>query len=236
MWINNYIASSIGKKQLMGVSGLILYGYLFLHLFGNAGLLLGSDHFNSYGHMMLSTMAVVVIPVEIFLMFCLITHITLSIIVTLENRQSRPVKYKRHRLVAKSRRIPGGATTASRTMIYGGIALFLFILLHVLHFKFGVRAPDRIAVVNGVEMRDIFSVATLFFANPWFTAAYLAAFFILGAHLWHGVQSSFQSAGLNHPKYTPFIQLFSKAYALLIGGGFSLIALWAFLRSGGFVP
>lgn len=236
MWLRNYLSSSIGKKQLMGMTGLVLYGYLLLHLFGNLGLLIGPDHFNSYGHLMLTTMAVVVIPIEISLIFCLVTHIALSIMVTYENRQSRPIGYKRHRVAAKSRRIPGGATAASRTMIYGGVAMFIFILLHVLHFKFGVRAPDRIALVGGVEMRDIFIVATSFFANPWFTAAYLAAFTVLGAHLWHGVQSSFQSAGLNHPKYTPIIHLFSKAYALLVSGGFSLIALWAFFRNGGFQP
>jgi len=232
MWrsLKNYIGSSVGKKQVMGFTGLILYSFLFAHLVGNLGLIAGSDRFNSYGNLLQSTLREIIVPVEILLLACLLTHIVLAIWVSLENLAARPVRYSTYKSAGRTKKLGRGANLSSRSMMYAGLGLMLFITIHVLRFRFGLFAPHPTTFVNGIEMRDIYTVVMSSFADPVFTVIYCIAFVVLATHLWHGVESSFQSAGFNHPQYFPFVQAFSKLYAVAIGVGFNALAIWAYLQ------
>ncbi len=229
-WLIKYIGASVGKKQIMGFTGLVWYGFLFAHLVGNLGLTAGADRFNSYGNLLQSTLREITIPVEILFLACLLTHIVIAIWVSLENRAARPIGYVKYKSAGAIKKLGRGATLSSRSMIYAGLGIAIFMTLHILRFRFGVAAPHLVVNVNGAVMRDVYTVVMTSFANPFFTVFYCIAFLLLATHLWHGVESSFQSAGLNHPKYFPLIRVFSKLYAIVIGAGFNALAVWAFLQ------
>jgi succinate dehydrogenase / fumarate reductase cytochrome b subunit len=225
--LKKYMGSSIGRKQMMGATGVILYGYLLIHLVGNIGMLFGAERYNKYGHLLLSEMAEVIIPIEIALIVAILVHIRLAIGLTLENRAARPVAYA----VKKS----SSATLHSASMAMTGTAILLFVIIHIANFRFGAAGMGGMPTVSygGVEMKDLYGTMMRAFSQWWYTAGYILALILIFSHLSHGVQSSAQSLGFNHPKYTPLVKIAGRAYALLISGGFILLAVWAYFQHGG---
>lgn len=221
-----YLSSSVGRKQLMGLSGIYLYFFLFVHLFGNIGLLEGPEFFNKYGHLMLHTLSKVVYPIEVTLLAAFLFHIGMGFKLTAENRAARPERYA----VNASKR---GSSPLSKFMALTGSWMLLFVIIHVPHFRFGVTTNMPTVVYQGVEVRDLYTTAMDAFAKPWYTGFYIFSFLLIAVHLAHGVQSSLQSLGLSHPRYNTFVQRFSRGYALVICGGFICLAIWAFVKSGG---
>jgi succinate dehydrogenase / fumarate reductase, cytochrome b subunit len=232
MWIFKYLRSSIGRKQMMGITGLVWYSFLFIHLFGNLGLLAGPERFNAYSYLLTHTLGEIIIPTELFFLTCLVTHIFLSITLKLEYWQARPVKYRVNASAAKGKQVEGGRSFSSMNMIWLGLGLLLFLTLHISRFKFGLGVPHLTMMYNGEEITDLYTTVLRTLAQPAYAGGYIAAFLLLGLHLWHGVQSSFQSAGLNHPKYFGLVKVFSKVYAILIGGGFGSLVIWAYVQGG----
>jgi succinate dehydrogenase / fumarate reductase cytochrome b subunit len=220
-----YLRSSIGRKQVMGLSGVLLYGFLLIHLVGNIGLLNGPEYFNKYGYLMLHTLKKVVVPVEFLLLGAFILHIVLGFKVTAENRAARPVRYAVNASKAKGRGF-GGYMAAS------GIWLLVFVLVHVPHFRFDAYSAAPLVSYDGVVMRDLYAEALHSFSNGWFTLFYVGSFAFLVVHLAHGVQSSLQSLGINHPRWNGLLKFGSYAYALLICGGFAALAIWLWLQGG----
>lgn len=220
-----YLRSSIGRKQLMGLSGVLLYGFLLIHLVGNIGLLNGPEYFNKYGYLMLHTLKKVVVPVEFVLLGAFILHLALGFKVTLENRAARPERYAVR--ASKSRSRGFGAYMAA-----SGVWLLVFVLVHVPHFRFGAYSPAPDVVYDGVAMRDLYAEALRSFSNGWFTLFYVGSFALLLVHLAHGVQSSLQSLGINHPRWNGALRTLSYAYAILICGGFAALAIWLWSQGG----
>ena len=210
----------------MGLSGIFLYLFLLIHLVGNIGLLEGPEYFNSYGHLMLHTLAKVIYPIEVVLTIAFLLHMGLGIKLAIENRSARDSRYA----VTASKR---GTSPFSRFMALTGSWLLVFVMVHVPHFRMGLIGNETTVIYEGVEMRDLYGAVMDAFSSGWYTAFYIFSFLVIAAHLAHGVQSSFQSLGFNHPRYNLFIQRSSKAYAVVISGGFSAIAIWAFIKSGG---
>jgi succinate dehydrogenase / fumarate reductase cytochrome b subunit len=223
-----YARSSVGRKQLMGLSGVVLYGFLLVHLVGNVGLLGGPEHFNQYGHLMLHTLKKVVVPVEFVLLAAFVMHLYLGFRLTAENLKARPDRYAVRASKSKRRGFgPFGAYMAA-----SGSWLLIFVLVHVPHFRFGAwRAAPRVSY-DGVEMRDLYAEALRSFANGWFTLFYAAGFALLLVHLAHGVRSSLQSLGINHPRWNGALTFASYAYAVLICGGFASLAVWLWMQGG----
>ena len=221
----NYFRSSIGRKQIIGLAGIYLYFFLLIHLVGNLGLLSGPEFFNGYGHLMLHTLKKVVIPIEFTLLAAFLAHIGLSLKLTIENRAARPDRYAVN--ASKADRGP-----YAKFMMLTGTWLLLFVIAHVPHMRFGAYSGVELVVYNGVEMRDLYGTAMRFFAKPWFAAFYVFSFAMLFSHLAHGVQSSLQSLGLNHPRWNAAIKFASRAYAVLICGGFAALAVWAYMQKG----
>lgn len=220
-----YLHSSIGRKQLMAVTGFLLCGFLISHLVGNLLLFKGFDPktgacaFNDYAASLMS-MGVLLYLAEVILFVVFIVHLGLGIKLTIENRQARGSQ--KYYVNTKS----GDMTIASRTMIFTGLWILVFLVLHLLHFKFADHSGDE----------KLFGVVKEHFQSLPNVVYYIISFIFLGAHLFHGVQSMFQTFGLNHEKYNAMIRNISTLYALVIVLGYSSIPLWFLLTGGKTTP
>ena len=215
---SRFLSSLITTKLIVGITGLLLFLYLILHIAGNLMVFLGQDVFNRYSHALISNPLVV--PVELGLVIVFLIHFFKGIRLTLENRAARPVPYA-------VKKMAGGTSQkslASSTMIVTGLALLVFIPIHVKMFKYGPEYQ-----YGATAMRDLYRVEMENFRSPLSVGLYVLAMVVVGFHLWHGVASSFQSLGLSGPRFTPFIRKTGKAFAVLIAVGFIAIAVWVFL-------
>jgi len=219
--IKQFFSSSIGKKYIMGLTGLALCGFLVTHLLGNLLLLMGPDAFNLYAHTLTSNPLIYVAEAILLLIF--LSHLGLATKISLENRAARPVKYYAHHATGR------GMTFSSKTMPLSGLVTFVFVVLHLLNFKYGTQYLTN---VDGQEMRDVFKTVIEYFENPLYVVWYVFAMCVLGFHVCHGFQSAFQSLGFNHPKYTPLIKLKAKAFGLFVTIGFSGLAIWCHFQGG----
>jgi succinate dehydrogenase / fumarate reductase cytochrome b subunit len=141
---------------------------------------------------------------------------------TFQNQSARPAKYAKKELA-------GGASQkslASTSMIVTGLAILVFVPIHVRSFKYGTHYEF------GEGMRDLFRTEVENFSSPIAVGFYIVMMVLVGLHLWHGVPSSFQSLGLNGPRFTPLVRRIGKISAIVIAGGFIVITLWVFLVGG----
>lgn len=205
------LASSIGKKAQMGISGLLLCGFLVAHLGGNLLLFLpdGGKAYNEYAHALHSQ--TVLLPVaEIGLVLLFAWHLVLALLTNKDNADARPVGYALQRSKQEQGPI---SQPASSVMMATGVVVLMFVLLHLADFKFKLR--------NHVPDEEPFTKAVRLLQDPITCVGYIIGTLVLGYHVLHGFQSAFQSLGLNHPKYTPLIKLASLAFAILVGLGFA---------------
>lgn len=221
--VNHYFRSSIGRKHLIAITGLLLCGFLVSHLSGNFLLLAGPDMFNLYGHKLMSLGALLYV-LELGLLVVFLVHLGLAVKLTIENKQARgPQNY------ALRKRTGRGTTFMSATMPYTGLVLLIFIILHLMNLKYGTYYATN---VDGVEMRDLYRLTMEYFSNPLNVGWYVFAMICAALHTAHGFGSAFQSLGLNHSKYYKKIKYIGYAYAILVGGGFSFISIWAYMMRG----
>ena len=197
------LSSPIGKKLGMALTGLILYGFLIGHLLGNLLLLKGDggQAFNAYADFLVNHP--LLIPAELFLLVALLLHIYLAISVTLENRRARPVGYQQTRGV-------GGRNFASHTMIYSGVVILVFLVLHLNTFKYGDKA--------GGTLYDLVSST---FQQTGYTVWYVVAMLVLGSHLWHAFQSAFQTLSIRSDK----IKSLGLVLCLILALGFGVLPI-----------
>ncbi len=223
-WIKTYTKSSIGKKQLMAVSGLAWAGFVFGHFVGNTPLLLGESAapaFNKYANF-LTSLGGALYAVEAILMVLLLSHMVLAIKTRMENKKARPIGY----LVNAKR---GDRGIASFTMPYTGLIILIFLIVHIATFKYG---PYYETTYDGVVMRDLYKTVAEWYGQWYYALFYLVSMIALGLHLGHGFGSALQTFGLNHPRYNALINKASIGYALLIGGGNAIITIVMFVRGG----
>ncbi len=216
----SFLGSLITTKLIIGATGILLFLYLILHIAGNVMVFLGPEKFNTYSHALISNPLVV--PVEIGLVAVFLIHLFKAVRMTFQNQSARPAKYARKEWA-------GGAsqkTLASSSMILTGLAILIFVPIHVKTFKYGTFYD------LGDGVRDLYRVEVENFSSPVAVAFYVVMMVLVGLHLWHGVPSSFQSLGLNGPRFTPVIRKIGKVSAVVIAGGFIVITLWAFLAGG----
>ncbi|MGE3176045.1 MAG: succinate dehydrogenase cytochrome b subunit [Vicinamibacterales bacterium] len=212
--------SSVGSKLLIGLTGLALFLYLITHILGNALVFLGRDTFNGYAHTLISNPLIPVIELGLVAVF--LVHIVKTVGMFKRNREARPVSYEMKRPAGHTSR----KTLASSTMILSGLWLLAFIVLHVKAFKYGIDYETS----EGI--RDLYRVEMETFSSPLVVGFYVISMLIVGSHLWHGVSSAAQSLGVDHPGWTPKILALGKTAAVVIAGGFVVIALWAHFVGG----
>ncbi len=208
--------SSIGRKAITAITGLILFGFVVVHMLGNLQIFLGQDALNSYAEH-LEELVFLLWPARIFLLITVLVHIGVSLGLALENKKARPVPYAKKDTVQ--------ASLASRTMVLTGLIILLFIVYHLLHFTFGVTNPEFAHLVDLKGRDDVYSMVVLSFQNYWISGTYVLAMFFLCVHLSHGLASFPQSLGLNNEKLMPIFKIAARVLALAIFVGNSSIPL-----------
>lgn len=205
---SGFFYSSIGKKIVMGLTGLFLISFLLVHCFINSLIFFndGGLTFNTGAHFMGTNWLIRTMELVLFVGF--IIHIVQSLVLTLENKKARPVGYAKFNGAANS-------TWYSRSMGLLGTLILIFLIIHLGHFWVKSRftgLPGEDA--NGHE--NLYAVMQETFSHAWVMILYSLAMVSLAYHLLHGFQSAFQTLGLNHKKYTPFIKKFGVAFAIII--------------------
>jgi succinate dehydrogenase / fumarate reductase cytochrome b subunit len=214
-------ATSVGTKILIGITGAALFIYLVVHIAGNLMVFGGPALFNKYAYTLEANPLIPVIEIGLLLIFLL--HIYKTVTMFLGNQQARPVAYVRKKWAGK----PSRKSIASSTMIVSGLWLLAFVIVHVKAFRYGTEYEWP---AGG---RDLYRLEMENFANPLVVGFYILSMIVFGSHLWHGIASALQSLGLDHPRVTPKVLVASKVLAVLIAGGFIVIAAWAYLTQGG---
>jgi succinate dehydrogenase / fumarate reductase cytochrome b subunit len=205
----SYIHSSIGRKQLMAITGLVWSGFVLTHMAGNLFIFVSPDAYNAYGHALVSNP---LLPIaEILLVVTLGLHIYDGLLLTFKNKTARPQKYAMPTNGSKSARFQ------SKWMAYHGSLILVFIILHLITFKYGAHYTT---VVHGVEMRDLNRLIIEVFHQPGYVIWYVIALIFVGLHLSHGFYSSFASLGFYHPRYSPWLSKFGYFYAAVVALGF----------------
>jgi succinate dehydrogenase / fumarate reductase cytochrome b subunit len=218
----SFLTSSIGKKQLMGIAGLFWCGFVLTHMLGNLLYLVGPDAYNAYGNS-ITSIKELYYPLEVALALTLIVHVVFGILVSVENKRARPVGYA----VKPGMGTKGQASFGSKTMVYTGLLIFVFIILHLIKFRFGVHYPYQ---MDGHEIRDLHRLMSETFAGWGYTAWYLVCLYVLGLHLSHALWSSVQTLGLvPNGKEITFLRV-SQAFGWIVAIGFALNPIYIFLR------
>ena len=214
------LKSSLGKKYVMAVTGLMLLGFVIAHLLGNLQIFLGADWLNGYSEH-LEEIPLLLWPVRVVLGTTLIVHMIVAIWLAFENKKARPAPYAVQSTVQ--------ASLASRTMVFTGLSVFLFIVYHLLHFTWGVTNPEFFHLTDPKGREDIYSMVILSFKNPMISGVYLLALFILSAHLGHGLPSFLQSLGLTRESMLKKMKKIGPVLAGLIFVGYASIPVSALL-------
>jgi succinate dehydrogenase / fumarate reductase cytochrome b subunit len=210
-------SSSVGTKILIGITGLLLFFYLLIHIAGNMVVFLGPAAYNKYAFTLESNPLLIVI--ELVLLSWFVVHIYKTVRMFLGNQNARPVAYVQKKSAGHTTR----KTFASSTMIFSGLWLLVFLIIHVKTFRDGWGTQYEWPAGG----RDLYRQEMEAFQNPLMVAFYVISMLVVGSHLWHGISSGFQSLGVDKPAWTRFILPAGKVIAVLIAGGFITIAIWA---------
>ena len=209
--------SSIGRKLLMALSGFFLMVFLLQHLVINMFSVLSEDLFNEVSHFM-GTNGVVQFVLQPILLFGVLFHLGMGIYLDIKNKAARPVKYAMDKPSENS-------NWMSRNMVITGIMIMLFLGLHFYDFWIP-EIKDKFIDGKWDDPTKYYPHLQHKFLDLTRVIIYCASFVFLSLHSLHGFQSSFQSAGFNHNKYTPTIKKLGNLYAVIIPAGFVFIALF----------
>ncbi len=201
----------------MAVSGAAYTFFVLTHMLGNLLIFSGAEAFNRYGHAIITNP---LLPLaEAGLVLFLLLHAYYGMRLSMDNKNARGSNYVVSPQGAKA------ASLAAKSMIFSGSLILLFVVLHIITFKYGTFYS---ASYNGVEMRDLYKLVIEVFQKPGYVLWYTVCLVLLGLHLSHGVSSLFNTVGLNHPRYNCGIKIFGYAYAGIVTAGFVAIPLYVF--------
>ena len=217
MALRRVFSSSVGTKLLIGLTGLLLFAYLLLHLAGNLMVFAGAETFNHYAHALAGNPLVV--PAEIALLLLFLVHIYKTVTMWTANQRARNVGYEKKSWAGHTSR----KSLASTTMIWSGLFTLAFVVVHVAHIKFGAWYD-----IGDPPIRDLYRTEVEVFSNPVWVAVYVFAMVLIGFHLRHGIASAFQSVGADHPVYTKRLVVLGTVVAILVAGGFAIIPIWVY--------
>ncbi len=214
-WLLKTLGSSLGKKLLMAITGLFLCSFLVIHCMLNSFIFFndGGVKFNEGAEFMAHNPIIRIMEIVLFL--GLIGHAVQALFITLHNRKARPVGYAV---------VNGNANSKwySRSMGLLGTLILIFLIVHLAHF-WVKKMQGHIGTGPGQE--TLFYEMKEVFENPIWVVLYVASMFSLAYHLLHGFQSGFQTLGINHPKYTPFIKFLGAGFSIVIPFIFALMPL-----------
>jgi succinate dehydrogenase cytochrome b subunit len=214
--LRGFYASMVGKKVVMGVTGLIGIGFVILHALGNLLVFRGPAAINSYSHFLKST-GELLWTLRIVLIVAVVLHVVAAVQLTRQSRAARPIGY--------TKREPQVSTIASRTMRWGGALLLVFIVLHILHFTTGTIRPAGV-----FSKQDVYVNVVIGFRIWWVSLFYVIAMIALGLHIFHGAWSSVRSIGVSPASPQPLHKRISLVIAILVWAAFTAVPLAVFAR------
>lgn len=212
--IRRFYASMVGKKVVMGVTGLIGVGFVILHSLGNLLVFRGPEAINSYSHFLKSS-GELLWALRIVLIVAVILHVVAAVQLSRQSLAARPVGYVK--------REPQAATIASRTMRWGGALLLIFIVLHILHFTTGAIRPT-----GYFSREDVYANIVGSFRIWWVALFYVVSMIALGLHLFHGAWSSVRTIGVSPRSPHPLHRRISLVIAVFVWAAFTAIPVAVF--------
>jgi succinate dehydrogenase / fumarate reductase cytochrome b subunit len=197
-----FLDATIGKKIVMAITGLVLFGFVVVHMIGNLQAYLGPVALNAYAVWLRELLHGAGLWIaRAVLLAAVVLHVWAAVSLTIENRQARPVGYRQRRWVE--------STYASRTMVWSGPILALFIVYHLLHLTTGTVHPS---FVEG----DVYHNFVSGFRVVPVSVFYIVAMLALGLHLYHGAWSMLQTLGLSHPRWNPLRKAFAGSLTAVV--------------------
>jgi succinate dehydrogenase / fumarate reductase, cytochrome b subunit len=217
---SSFFSSTVGSKILIGVTGLLLFGFLVTHLAGNLSIFAGSAVFNAYTRS-LEDLKVLLWIAEAGLLALFLVHIVKTVSGYRRNSRARgAVGYAEKRMAGHTSR----KGVSSTSMIVTGLATLVFVVVHIRTFKFGPYFEEA-----GTGNRDLFRVVQEAFQNPLIVGFYVMSMGLVGLHLSHGLSSALQSLGLANQRYSPALVIAGRMLAILIAGGFAALPIYVFV-------
>jgi succinate dehydrogenase / fumarate reductase cytochrome b subunit len=211
-----FYRSTIGKKIIMGVTGLIGIGFVILHMAGNLQAFAGAGKINAYGALLHGPAAELTWVLRIVLIVSLVLHVTMAYQLTMRSQAARPIGYQR--------KVPQVATLASRTMKWGGVFLLLFIIFHILHFTTETIDPAGYRGMTDIRGdRDVYGNIVSSFRIWWVSLLYILAMIFLGLHLYHGAWASVRTLGHAKESPNPLHRRIAAAIAIVVWAGFTFV-------------
>jgi len=205
-----FYQASIGKKAVMAVTGVVLFGYVIGHLLGNLQVYLGQERMDGYA-VFLHSMPGLLWAVRALLVACVVAHIVASLQLTRLKQEARPTRYVKKEAIASS--------YASRTMMWSGPIIAAFVIFHILDLTTGTANTQQFRELHAYE-NLVYSFRRIPVAM-----AYIFCMTLLSMHLHHGLWSMFQSLGFNHPRYTPLLKRAAAWVSILLAAGFISIPI-----------
>lgn len=212
------VRSSIGKKALMAVTGLVGIGFIFFHMYGNLKIFFGAAYFNEYAEGLRELGAPIfshthlLWVLRIVLVASVVLHVWAAVSLYRQAKKARSTNYVMKRTVA--------ANYAAKTIRWGGVVLFFFIIFHLMHFTWGTPGVHSDFIPG-----DAYHNVVVGFQNIPVTLFYLLAVLALGFHLYHGTWSMIQTLGFLSSRYDTAVRLFGLALAVIIAGGLAVVPL-----------
>jgi len=212
------VDTTIGKKAVMAVSGVLLFLFVIGHMLGNLQVYLGPQAMNEYAELLHAKPALLW-AVRLVMLAAVVAHMVTALQLTLRNRSARPVGYRMKKSVATS--------YAARTMAIGGPLLLLYLIYHIAHLTLGYTngLGYQHLPLDASGLPDVYHNVISSFQVPWCVAVYVVAQILLGLHLYHGAWSLFQSLGINHRRYNETLRSVASAIALAVVAGFLAVPI-----------
>ena len=216
MFLLTFYRSTIGKKVIMGVTGLIGIGFVILHMIGNLQAFVGPAKLNAYGALLHGPLNELLWLLRVILIVAVVLHVLMAYQLTQRAHAARPIGYQR--------REPQVSTLAARTMRWGGVLLLVFIVVHILHFTTETIDPGHArGLVDIHGNRDVYGNLVSSFHVWWVAAFYIIAMIALGLHLYHGAWSSVRTLGHARPSPHPLHRRIALIVAVVVWAGFTLV-------------
>ncbi len=218
------LSSQVGRKIMTGLTGIGLMFFLIGHLAGNLSIFGTADAFNIYTKTLMD-LGPLLYVIEAGLAFFFLYHTVLGVSIWLGRRKARPEGYDTY----KSKGGPSHQSLASRSMIISGSVIFIFLILHIIHFKFGA---DYSTMIDGEQARDLRRLVIEEFQKTWVVIGYVFVLLLAILHLSHGFWSAFTSLGMKHGETSKKIQAAAYAFSIILMLGFIFIPLYIYFTGG----
>lgn len=209
------LKSSVGRKILMAITGQLMVLFVIVHLIGNSSIFVGPDGINSYAEH-LHSLGPLVWVFRLAMLAFILVHAFYGIQVSIENSKANPSKYAINNKLK--------ANFAGESMIWTGLLLALFIIYHISHFT--LRVTSDVSAFAGQVPGNVFGMVTGSFSHGIIASTYVAAMVVLCLHLFHGIQSFFQTMGWNGDKSLPVISQVGRVLAFVLLVGYSSIPVF----------